>query len=149
MPTAKVLIVEDSPVVRLAIRQALRNGGILENAIFEAATASEAIELFDREHPTVVFTDISLPLGNPTARSSSDGFFAFLASAPSPLDGGMEASRYMLNKDPTIRLIVCTGNPPDDPRVRELIKAGAFHVLEKPLRAAEVRTVLERLRAES
>jgi CheY-like chemotaxis protein len=149
MPTAKVLIVEDSPVVRLAIRQALRNGGIPENAIFEAATASDAIETFDREHPGVVFTDISLPLGNPSSRTSGDGFFAFLASAPSPLDGGMEASRYMLMHDPTVRLVVCTGNPPDDPRVRELIKAGAFHVLEKPLRAADVRTVLDRLRSEA
>jgi CheY-like chemotaxis protein len=149
MPTAKFLIVEDSPVVRLAIRQALRNGAVPEAAIFEAATASEAIDLFDREHPGVVFTDISLPLGTPSSRAASDGFFAFLASAPSPLDGGMEASRYILTRDPTVRLIVCTGNPPDDPRVRELIKAGAFHVLEKPLRAAEVRTVLDRLRAES
>jgi CheY-like chemotaxis protein len=149
MPAAKFLIVEDSPVVRLAIRQALRNGAVPESAIFEAATASEAIELFDREHPGIVFTDISLPVGNPTARSGSEGFFAFLASASSPLDGGMEASRYMLARDPAIRLVVCTGNPPDDPRVRELIKAGAFHVLEKPLRAAEVRTVLDRLRAET
>jgi two-component system NtrC family response regulator len=149
MPIVKFLIVEDSPVVRLAIRQALRNGAVPEHAIFEASTASEAIDLFDKERPSVVFTDISLPLGKPTSRSASDGFFSFLASAPSPLDGGMEASRYILTRDPSVHLIVCTGNPPDDPRVRELIKAGAFHVLEKPLRAAEVRTVLERLRAET
>jgi CheY-like chemotaxis protein len=148
MPTPRFLIVEDSPVVRLAIRQTLTSGGVADDAIFEAETASKAIERFDKEHPDVVFADITLPLGTPV-RSGGDGFFGFLAASPSPLDGGLEAARYMMAKRPQLKLVVCSGNPPDDPRVRELVKAGAYHVLSKPLQPSELRRVLARLRDES
>jgi CheY-like chemotaxis protein len=148
MPTPKFLIVEDSPVVRLAIRQGLKSAGFADASISEADTASKAIELFDKDRPDIVFADITLPLGTPT-RSASDGFFSFLAAAPSPLDGGLEASRYMLARHPGLKLVVCSGNPPEDPRVRDLVKAGAFHVLVKPLQPSELRTVLARLRDEA
>jgi CheY-like chemotaxis protein len=148
MPSPRILIVEDSPVVRLAIHQALKNERIAEEEIFEADTASKAIELFDRVHPDVVFADITLPLGSPI-RQATDGFFGFLAAAPSPLDGGLEAARYMLSHKPELKLVVCSGNPPDDPRVRELVKAGAFHVLVKPLQPTELRAVMARLRDEA
>lgn len=148
MPTPRFLIVEDSPVVRLAIRQALKTGGVADESISEAETASKAIERFEQDHPDVVFADITLPLGTPV-RSAGDGFFGFLAASPSPLDGGLEAARYMMARKPQLKLIVCSGNPPDDPRVRELVKAGAYHVLTKPLQPSELRKVLARLRDET
>lgn len=147
MPTPRFLIVEDSPVVRLAIRQALKSGGVADDAIFEAETASKAIALFEKEKPEVVFADITLPLGTPI-RSAGDGFFGFLAESPSPLDGGLQAARYMMAKKPDLKLVVSSGNPPDDPRVRELVKAGAYHVLTKPIQPSDLRAVLARLRDE-
>ncbi|MCI4336936.1 MAG: response regulator [Thermoplasmata archaeon] len=148
MGAPKFLIVEDSPVVRLAIRQALKNSSVDDRLIFDADTASKAIEVFNQERPDVAFVDISLPIGK-ASRPGAEGFFGFLAVAPSALDGGSAAARYMMAHHPALKLIVCTGNPPEDPRVRELIKAGAFQVLEKPLRAEQIRGILERLRTEA
>jgi CheY-like chemotaxis protein len=145
MAPPKFLLVEDSPVVRLAIKQALKSGGVAEEAILEADTASKAAELFKRENPEVAFVDINLPLGAPS-RTGSDSFFGFLSPSVSSEDGGTEAARYMMARNPGLKLIVCTGNPPDDPRVRELVKAGAFHVLQKPIRASQIRDVLDLLR---
>ncbi|MGI0072044.1 MAG: response regulator [Thermoplasmata archaeon] len=144
MSESKVLLVEDSPVVRLTIRQALKSSGVEEAAIFEAGTASEAIELFNQERPEIVFVDINLPMGAPLAQGS-ESFFAFLASNTNA-DGGPEAARYMLAKNPALKLVVCTGNPPEDPRVRELVRGGAFDVLQKPVRATVIRELLERMR---
>jgi CheY-like chemotaxis protein len=144
MPVRKILLVEDSPVVRHSIRQALKTGGIPDGSILEAGTAREAIDLFDKEGPDVVFCDINLPLGAPL-RPGGETIFGFLSPSVSPTDGGTEAARYMLGRNPSLRLVVCTGNPPDDPRVRDLVKAGAFDVLQKPVRSIQIRQVIDRL----
>lgn len=148
MSSLKVLIVEDSPTVRMTIRHALTQEGTPGDHVWEADSASLAMRAFDERHPEVVFIDITLaeagglPVGSP-------GFLDFLSSGPRPYEGGHQVARAMLARNPKLKVVVCTGNPPDDPRVRELIKAGAFTLLSKPIRLAQVREVLRALRDES
>jgi two-component system, chemotaxis family, chemotaxis protein CheY len=143
----RVLIVEDSPTVRLTIRQALEKEGMAGETLWEAETAHHAIELFEKHKPNVVFLDITLPEGSRPAASGA-GFLDFLATGSGTYDGGHKVAREMLNRDPGLKVLVCSGNPKDDPRVRELIQAGAFTFLEKPIRLTQLREALRQLRAE-
>jgi two-component system, chemotaxis family, chemotaxis protein CheY len=140
---SKILLVEDSPVVRLTVKKALESSGARVAPVLEAGTAHEAVERFEAEKPDLVFMDINLPLG-PMPTGAQRSFFGFLARS-SPEEGGVEAARYMLNRTPALKLIVCTGNPPEDPRVRDLVRSGAFDVIQKPVRASRVQEVIERL----
>ncbi len=143
MRPSKILLVEDSPVVRLTVKKALEAGASRLATVLEAGTAREAVELFEKEHPDLVFMDINLPLGE-LPSDARRSFFGFL-TRNSPDDGGVEAARYMLNQNPGLKLIVCTGNPPEDPRVRDLVRSGAFDVIQKPVRSARVQEVVDRL----
>ena len=143
----RFLIVEDSPTVRLTIRQALLLEGHEAARIEEAEDARRALELFDARRPDVVFLDITLPEGTRYPPSGA-GFLDFLAAGSRIYDGGHQVARAMLDRDPSLKIIVCTGNSRDDPRVRELIQAGAFTLLEKPLRLAQIRDALRQVRDE-
>lgn len=145
MPSPVYLIVDDSPTVRLTIRRALVQERVPESAILEADGTGPAIERFDAAHPSVVFLDISLTEGTPP-RGNDVGFLNLVAPASRRFEDGQDVARYMLAADPKVRIIVCTGNPPDDPRVRELIKGGAFHLIQKPVRHGQIREVLTALR---
>ena len=58
MPTAKVLVIDDEPMIRWSIEQTLRAAGY-EVAV--AATAAEGTALFRQLLPAVVFLDVRLP----------------------------------------------------------------------------------------
>lgn len=54
-----VLVVEDEPLVRMSAAEALRDEGF---TVYEAADASEALEVMEDHHEVgVVFTDIDMP----------------------------------------------------------------------------------------
>jgi CheY-like chemotaxis protein len=143
MHPSKILLVEDSPVVRLTVKKALEGTPARMATVLEAGTAREAVELFERERPDLVFVDINLPVGAlPTDARQS--VFGFLTRSTHD-DGGLEAAQFMLGRTPGLKLVVCTGNPPEDPRVRDLVRSGAFDVIQKPVRAARVHEVVERI----
>jgi CheY-like chemotaxis protein len=139
------LIVDDSPTVRQLIVQALRKEGVSDAHMSEAESAERAIEAFDRRKPNVVFLDVSLTGGDVVA---GGGYLDLLHGATTRPESGNDVARHMLSRNPAVRIVVCTGNPPDDPRVRELIRGGAFQVLQKPVHLAQVREVLRQIREE-
>jgi DNA-binding response OmpR family regulator len=61
----KILIVDDSPTIRAAVKGAL---AYKKADLLEAATAVDAVKLFEKENPALVFLDINLP--------AADGFVA-------------------------------------------------------------------------
>jgi CheY-like chemotaxis protein len=144
MTLLRYLIVDDSPTVRLTIKQALLREKVSESDVFEAGSASEAATAFDRKNPDVVFLDITLSEG----AGATGPFLDLLHQPRNPSQSGNDVARYMRSRQPGVTIVVCTGNPADDPRVRELVKAGAFQVLQKPVRLAEIREVLQQIRAE-
>lgn len=147
MTALRYLIVDDSPTVRLTIKQALGQEQVPGDNIREASSATEAVTTFDHFHPDVVFLDVSLTEG-PATVPGGDQYLNILNRPRTPLQSGNEVARYMISRNPQLTVVVCTGNPSDDPRVRELIKGGAFQLLQKPIRLAQIREVLRQVRDE-
>jgi DNA-binding NtrC family response regulator len=56
--TPRLLLIEDDPVIRFAVRDFMEANGY---AVSEAASAAEGERIFERERPTVVVTDYKLP----------------------------------------------------------------------------------------
>jgi CheY-like chemotaxis protein len=145
MTELRYLIVDDSPTVRQLIVQALRKEGVPDAQIGESDSAPRAIELFDRTHPDVVFLDVSLTGGDVVA---GGGYLDLLHGATTQPESGNDVARHMLSRNPALKIVVCTGNPPEDPRVRELVRGGAFQILQKPVHLGQVREVLRQIREE-
>ena len=145
MTELRFLVVDDSPTVRLTIKQALVQESVPADRISEAGSASEAITAFDRDAPDVVFLDVSLTEGGAPASPQILDILSRPRTAP---QGGNDVARYMIAHNPKLTVVVCTGNPEDDPRVRELIKGGAFQLLRKPVRLAQIREVVRQVRDE-
>jgi len=92
-----------------------------------------------------VFLDVSLTEGGAPASPQILDILSRPRTAP---QGGNDVARYMIAHNPKLTVVVCTGNPEDDPRVRELIKGGAFQLLRKPVRLAQIREVVRQVRDE-
>ncbi|HTW40048.1 MAG TPA: response regulator [Thermoplasmata archaeon] len=142
MVELRYLIVDDSPTVRLTIKQALAQEKVDPSHVAEAGNGNDAIAMFDQTHPDVVFLDVTL------SESAAPPVFDVLARPNSAPKSGNEVARYMRAKNPAVTIVVCTGNPGDDPRVREMIKGGAFQLLQKPVHLAQIRQVLLQVRDE-
>lgn len=141
MPDLNFLIVDDSPVIRLTLTQALVRSAVDPDRIWDAESFHEAMELFDDVHPDVVFLDITLPEGRPN-RSGPGSFLDYLTGPAAHLSVADAAVRHMRARHPSVRIVLCTGNPPDDPRVQELLAEGATRLLEKPIDLEEIRDVV-------
>jgi len=101
--TTSILFVEDDPLVRLFVVEALEGEGY---AAAPAANAEEARALIDRSHYDVLLTDIMLPRGQ-------DGF---------------ALAAWAARRRPGLRIIYTSGLP--DPADSRLKAAGSF--LPKP-----------------
>lgn len=143
----KVLVVDDAPAVRLVLRTALRRIGLNESGIFEAAEPTRALEIFQVEHPEVVFLDISLDPRKSKTVVDARGEWSPLPASTPPEEGEVLA-KLMFAADPGVKIVVCTGNTHDNRSVREVVKEGAFAVLEKPVTLAKVQRTFQLLAAE-
>ena len=57
----RLMIVDDSPVMRAFVRRVLGISGLDIAEIFEAGDGQEALDLLEREWVDVVLTDINMP----------------------------------------------------------------------------------------
>jgi two-component system chemotaxis response regulator CheY len=103
---AKVLVVDDSMVARLAVKAALRESDV---AFTEASSGEEALELVDGGfRPDIVFLDLTMP-----------GM------------GGIEALKGLKARIGDIRVIVVTADI-QARTVAEVRSIGAYEILRKP-----------------
>ncbi len=119
MTTIRVLIADDHRLFRLGLRQACESAGDFE-VVGEAEDGQEAVELARRCQPDVVLIDIQMPI----------------------LDG-VEATRRIVENDPSVRVIMLTIYRRDR-YVFQAIKAGARGYLLKDVDEGEL---LEAIRA--
>ena len=120
-----VLIVDDAVAVVEALTHTLERLGLPADQIFSAATPAAAMEIFRGKKPGVVFLDLNLG----PAR-------------------GDDVAKEILEASSATKVIVMTGMDPSDDRVRDVVSAGAFEVLQKPLRLKRVREALELIDSE-
>jgi two-component system chemotaxis response regulator CheY len=107
---ARVLVVDDVPVVRLVIARILRRAG---HAVQEAGNGDEALALVQAGKPDAVVTDLWMP--------GSDG---------------LRLIRALKEGFPGIAVIAMTGGSPRDSQelsLRKAREAGVGLILEKPI----------------
>ena len=120
-PKRKILIVEDEPIMRLALVEVL---SILEGIeLLEAANGYEALEMIQQHNPELLILDLLMP--------KMDGFDVLRA-----LDGREEP----LSPKPRIVVMSALNEPL---LVEGLRKLGADRVLVKPLHIDEIIDLVE------
>lgn len=114
----KVLIVDDSPVLRIMLSEMLKSLG--HTVVGEADSAAGGLKAFREKKPDLVTLDISLPDEN-----------------------GLQVLEKLRKIDPAAKVIVVTGN--DQKAVEEKALAlRALGVLHKPFDEAELAAMLEK-----
>jgi len=116
---AKVLIVDDDASVRESLRKVLADAGY-EVAL--AADSREAMERFEGRHIDLLLLDIGLPV--------RDGWDAF---------------ERITNEAPVLPIIIITGQANQHDLA---VAAGVGALMEKPLGAVELLTMMQELLAE-
>ncbi len=120
--SARVLIVEDQPVLRNVIRVACESSPRLEVAA-EVASGTEAVDAYGNLLPDLVLIDLSLPDM-----------------------GGLEVARRLRREVPRPKILVLSGRT-DDETLFETIRAGVDGYLEKTMGVRHITEALERLAA--
>ena len=122
----RVLIVDDSAVMRGAIAQVLRAQGY--EIAGEAGDADKALALYGSLRPDLVTMDIVMP--------SPSGDL-------DPETAGLEAVRRIRKSDPKARIIVISAMTQKD-FMTEAIRAGARDFVAKPFNPMRLREALAR-----
>lgn len=104
----RLVLVDDSEVVRMGLRSLLGNDRSLE-IVGEAATVAAGVQTCIRLRPDVALLDIRLPDGT-----------------------GLDVCRQVLSAAPTVRILILT-SVADDQLVDEAIRAGAHGYLLKEI----------------
>ena len=115
---AKILIIDDSPLFRLILKEILSRDG---NECFDAATVTEGLALFFKENPDMVIKDLIIGEAN-------------------PLDVIKEFKKY----NPEVKIVVCS-TASQKSLIYQAIKAGAQDFLIKPFHTDEVTKMVHRL----
>jgi len=116
----KVLVVDDHELVRSGMRRLLEENPQIE-AIHEASSGEEALQMATNEHFDLVLMDINLP-----------GM------------SGLEASDKLLMKAPDSRIIMVTGRL-EGGHIRKLLNAGVKGYITKGSSADEMAKAMQRV----
>ncbi|MBW4840436.1 MAG: response regulator [Paenibacillaceae bacterium] len=122
MEKLKVLIVDDEHLIRNLIRMRIDWAQEGFEIVGEASNAHEAMELVEQQKPDVILTDIYMP----------------------NIDG-IEFSRSVMEKHPQIKIVVISGHDEFE-YAQQSIKIGVFDFLLKPIRAADLLLVTNKLK---
>jgi len=115
----KILIVDDSAFMRIAIKNILEKNGF--EVIAEAEDGSKALLKYKQFHPDIVTMDITMPDVN-----------------------GLEALRSILNYDPKAK-VVMVSSMGQESIVKEAILLGAKSFILKPFKEDHVVQTMKRL----
>jgi DNA-binding NarL/FixJ family response regulator len=121
MKKVGVLLVDDHAVVRQGLRALLEAEGDL-SVVGEAENGREAVLLARKALPDVVLMDLAMPGMN-----------------------GLEATRQILRKVPTAKVLVLTSYGEDD-NVNQLMEAGATGYLVKQTAASDLLRAIRQVR---
>lgn len=110
---ARILVVDDAPIIRNMIRVLLVDGG--HEVAAEAASGQEALEQYKMHRPDLVTLDINMPVGKGEHQR-----------------GGILTLKKLVADYPDARVIMISSHADKDILV-ETIKSGAKNYLLKPI----------------
>lgn len=116
-----VLIADDNDGMRMVLRKAVEKTG--NTIVGEAACGQEAVEMFEKTRPQVIFLDIELP----------------------DIDG-IETARHIIDIDPRAFIIFATAH---EEFRKEAFEIYAYDYLVKPFEISRIASTLERIEAQS
>lgn len=114
----KVLVVDDEHLFRGLLCEYMSGNGY---QVFEAQDGVEAVEVFEKERPDIVFLDIRMPRKD-----------------------GMEALKDIKQIEPEALVVVITASPKDGVREQAMAQ-GVFDYVSKPLTLDGLEAILERI----
>lgn len=117
----RVLIVDDSPVLRIMLQEMLESLG--HAIVGEAENGASALALYKEKKPDLVTLDVSLPDIN-----------------------GIEVLEKLRKSDPRANVLMVTGNDQKAIEAKALALR-ALGVLRKPFDESELKAVLEKIAA--
>ncbi len=115
----KLLIVDDSSVVRRSIQRHLDDGRVKE--VIEARNGSEAVDLFARHRPELVTMDITMP----------------------EMDG-IQAVEEIVKIRPDVRILIVSAMA-DKHTAIQAVRKGAKGFLLKPFNAADLNAAIDEI----
>jgi two-component system chemotaxis response regulator CheY len=119
----RVLIVDDSSVVRTMVKKAIQMAGLDVEEVHEAANGLEALERLKSHWVDIVFTDLHMPVMNGMELVQSMARDGVLATTP----------------------VVVVSSDPSETRAEDLKRLGVRAYLKKPFRPEGFREVIEGL----
>jgi two-component system LytT family response regulator len=119
MKPIRVLVADDQPGMRMILSKILQKNGAFE-VVGQAEDGKQALEIFERERPEVVFLDVEMPKVD-----------------------GLECGRQIFDMDPTAVLIYATAH---EQYMKQAFEVYAFDYLIKPFKVERVEETLERIR---
>lgn len=115
MAKEKILIVDDEPMIRWTLNEALRGW---DYEPIEAGTVAGALDSFESDHPVAVLLDINLPDGS-----------------------GLDALKEIKNRQPQAVVIMITANVLVEDTLAAL-RGGAYDFIGKPINLNELQVTI-------
>lgn len=117
----KILVVDDSAVIRKVVKKAIHISGLDTDSILEAGNGREALDLLQQEHFDIVLADLNMPVMS-----------------------GQELIEAM-SRDPRLAGIpvIVVSSDRNQARMEALMRHGVGAFLKKPFRPEEFREVIE------
>lgn len=123
---AKILIVDDSSIMRITLKQILES--LSHEVVSEATNGRNAVKMYEKHLPDLVTMDISMPTPDLNA-----------------LDGIM-AVQEIRKINPTAKIIMVTSHG-DQEKVLKAIEMGASSYILKPLNKQRLNDVVDKVLA--
>ncbi len=120
MEALKVLICDDSILIRKKMKDVLEKNGI--SSIFEAVDGEQAVEMYKSSCPDIVFMDIVMPKKS-----------------------GVDALKEIKAFDQTAKIVIASSVGTQG-NLKEAIEAGAYDFLQKPLTEESIIKVIKNLK---
>ena len=125
MSARKVLIVDDSPILRRAVKKAVLQAGVDESQIREAGNGAEALAVFEALDVALILLDLHMPV------LDGVGFLKELAAR---------------HKGAKVDVVIVSTES-NEQRLQEVRALGARDVLRKPFEPEQLREYVERIAA--
>jgi len=125
MTQRKVLIVDDSPILRRAVRRAVVQAGVGEDAIREASNGAEALAVVEALDIGLVLLDLHMPV----------------------MDGVQFLRELRDRGNPRAIDVVIVSTESNQERLAEVRSLGAREVLRKPFEPEQIRDYVRKIAA--
>lgn len=118
-----VLIVDDSTILRTAIRKVVRLAGVEDDRIHEAANGREALELLETVWVDLVLLDLNMPV----------------------MDGEQFATELRKNPDLADVAVVVVSTEGNADRLKRMRDLGVMETLRKPFEPEDLHRLIGRV----